>query len=102
MNNQNIQFLKAPYVTEKTSRLTKESNQYVFKVSLDSTKLKIKKAVEDSYSVSVKDVQVIKMKGKTRRDRKSNKLRKKSDWKKAYVSLAEGQSIDMDIGGIDG
>ena len=42
------------------------------------------------------------MKGKTRRDRKSNKLRKKSDWKKAYVSLAEGQSIDMDIGGIDG
>jgi|TARA_B110000263_G_scaffold147885_1_gene128274 large subunit ribosomal protein L23 len=102
MNNQNIQFLKAPYVTEKTSRLTEESNQYVFKVSLDSTKLKIKKAVEDSYSVSVKDVQVIKMKGKTRRDRKSNKLRKKSDWKKAYVSLAEGQSIDMDIGGIDG
>jgi len=102
MNNQSIQFLKAPYVTEKTSRLTEESNQYVFKVSLDSTKLKIKKAVEDSYSVSVKDVQVIKMKGKTRRDRKSNKLRKKSDWKKAYVSLAEGQSIDMDIGGIDG
>ena len=102
MNNQNIQFLKAPYVTEKTSRLTEESNQYVFKVSLDSTKLKIKKAVEDSYSVSVKDVQVIKMKGKTRRDRKSNKLRKKSDWKKAYVSLAEGQSIDMDIGVIDG
>ena len=102
MNNLNIQFLKAPYVTEKTSRLTEESNQYVFKVSLDSTKLKIKKAVEDSYSVSVKDVQVIKMKGKTRRDRKSNKLRKKSDWKKAYVSLAEGQSIDMDIGGIDG
>ena len=49
MNNQNIQFLKAPYVTEKTSRLTEESNQYVFKVSLDSTKLKIKKAVEGSY-----------------------------------------------------
>ncbi|MDG2061246.1 MAG: 50S ribosomal protein L23 [SAR86 cluster bacterium] len=99
MSKSNIQFLKTPYVTEKTSRLTSEHNQYVFKVTLPATKLSIKKALEEYYSVNVEKIQVVKMKGKTRKDRKSNRLRKKPDWKKAYVKLKEGQSIDIAVGG---
>ena len=98
MNIKNLQFLKTPHLTEKTSMLTEKYNQYVFKVSLESNKLGIKKAVEDYFSVKVNEVRVLKMKGKTRRDRKSNQIRKKSDWKKAYVTLAEGESIDIEVG----
>ena len=97
MSIKDLQCLQAPHVTEKTSRLTAKSNQYAFKVSLEATKLSIKKSIEEYFSVVVEDIQVIKVKGKTRRDRKSNKLRKKSNWKKAYVTLAEGNSIDMEI-----
>ena len=55
--------------------------------------------MEEYYSVNVEKIQVVKMKGKTRKDRKSNRLRKKPDWKKAYVKLKEGQSIDIAVGG---
>ena len=69
------------------------SNQYAFKVSKEATKHQIKRAVEKLFSVSVTDVTVVINKGKVKRSRYG--LRKKSDWKKAYISLAEGQSIDM-------
>ena len=85
--------IKSPYLTEKVSTLMGESNQYAFKVDINATKLQIKKAIEGYFSVDVEDVNVIKVKGKTKRSR--YRIRKKSDWKKAYVKLAQGQSIEV-------
>ena len=100
MKTELYKVIKSPYLTEKVSSLMGEANQYAFKVDINATKLQVKKAVEGYFSVNVENVNIIKVKGKTKRSR--YRIRKKSDWKKAYVSLAEGQSIDMDIGGIDG
>lgn len=85
--------IKSPYLTEKVSALMGESNQYAFKVDINATKLQIKKAVESYFSVNVEDVNVIKIKGKTKRSR--YRIKKRSDWKKAYVRLAEGQTIEV-------
>lgn len=85
--------IKSPYLTEKVSSLIGESNQYAFKVDLNATKLQIKKAVEGYFSVNVENVNVVKVKGKNKRSR--YRIKKRSDWKKAYVRLAEGQSIEV-------
>ena len=71
------------------------NNQYAFKVDINATKLQIKRAVEGYFSVNVESVNVIKVKGKTKRSK--FRIRQKSDWKKAYVKLAEGQSIEVGI-----
>jgi large subunit ribosomal protein L23 len=57
--------------------------------------LEIKKAIESFFSVKVEDVNVVKVKGKVKRSR--YRLKKRSDWKKAYVRLADGDSIDVGI-----
>ncbi len=85
--------IKSPYLTEKVSSLMGESNQYAFKVDLNATKLQIKKAVEGYFSVKVENVNVVKVKGKNKRSR--YRIKQRSDWKKAYVRLAEGQSIEV-------
>ena len=85
--------IKNTHFTEKVSLLMNKSNQYAFKVDKDATKRQIKRAVEKFFSVNVREVNILINKGKTKRSRYG--FRKKSDWKKAYVSLAEGQSIDM-------
>ena len=85
--------IKNTHFTEKVSLLMNKSNQYAFKVDKDATKHQIKRAVEKFFSVNVREVNILVNKGKTKRSRYG--FRKKSDWKKAYVSLAEGQSIDM-------
>ena len=87
------QTIRSPHLTENVSELMQKSNQYAFKVDINSTKREIKKAVESYFSVEVKEVTVLKVKGKNKRSR--FRIKKKSDWKKAYVSLAEGQTIDM-------
>lgn len=69
------------------------NNQYAFKVDLNATKLQIKKAVEGYFSVDVEAVNVIRVKGKTKRSR--FRVSQRSNWKKAYVKLAEGQSIEV-------
>ena len=92
MKTELYSIIKSPYLTEKVS-LMAESNQYAFKVDIDATKLQVKKAIEGYFSVDVEDVNIIKVKGKTKRSR--YRIRKKSDWKKAYVKLAEGQSIEV-------
>jgi len=89
------QTIKSSHLTEKVSELKQESNQYAFKVDINSTKRDIKKAVEANFSVEVKNVTVLRVKGKTKRSR--YRVKKKPDWKKAYVSLAEGQSIDVGV-----
>tara|TARA_B100000927_G_scaffold97038_1_gene78277 strand:- start:551 stop:841 length:291 start_codon:yes stop_codon:yes gene_type:complete len=93
MKTELYSIIKSPYLTEKVSTLMGESNQYAFKVDINATKLQIKKAIEGYFSVDVEDVNVIKVKGKTKRSR--YRIRKKSDWKKAYVKLAQGQSIEV-------
>ena len=70
-----------------------ETNQYAFKVDVNATKLQIKKAVEGYFSVDVENVNVVKVKGKSKRSR--YRIKKRPDWKKAYVRLAEGQSIEV-------
>ena len=93
MKTELYSIIKSPYLTEKVSTLMGDSNQYAFKVDINATKLQIKKAIEGYFSVDVEDVNVIKVKGKTKRSR--YRIRKKSDWKKAYVKLAQGQSIEV-------
>ena len=93
MKTELFKIIKAPYLTEKVSSIMGESNQYAFKVDINATKLQVKKAVEGYFSVDVEDVNIIKVKGKTKRSR--YRIRKKSDWKKAYVKLAQGQSIEV-------
>tara|TARA_Y100001970_G_scaffold252832_1_gene326961 strand:- start:811 stop:1101 length:291 start_codon:yes stop_codon:yes gene_type:complete len=85
--------IKSPYLTEKVSSLMGETNQYAFKVDVNATKLQIKKAVEGYFSVEVDNVNVVKVKGKNKRSR--YRIKKRPDWKKAYVRLAEGQSIEV-------
>jgi large subunit ribosomal protein L23 len=87
--------IQAPLISEKSSIAAAESNQYVFKVTCDATKLEIKKAVEKLFNVKVERVQVLNVKGKVKRNRYG--LAKKPSWKKAYVRLAEGHDIDLAV-----
>ena len=86
--------LIAPHVTEKTSLAMQNHNQYTFRVRRDATKTDIRKAVELMFDVKVAGVQVVNEPGKTRRF--GRHAGRTQDWKKAYVSLAEGQSIDYE------
>lgn len=83
----------APVVSEKTARVAELANQVVFKVVKDADKGEIRAAVEKMFDVKVEQVRVLNVKGKTKRTRFG--LGRRSDWKKAYVSLAEGQEIDF-------
>lgn len=82
----------APHITEKATLLS-ENNAVVFKVANDATKPEIKAAVEALFGVSVKGVNTIVQKGKVKRWK--GKPYQRSDFKKAIVTLAEGQSIDV-------
>ena len=85
----------APHLTEK-STLASEQNAVVFKVAGDATKPQIKDAVEAIYDKKVVAVNTIVVKGKTKRWK--GKAYKRSDMKKAIVTLAEGDSIDVTSG----
>jgi len=89
-----ISVLVAPHVTEKTALAMQNANQYVFRVRRDASKPDIKAAVELMFSVKVSDVQVVNEPGKTRRFGKTPG--RTQDWKKAYVRLAPGQTIDYE------
>jgi large subunit ribosomal protein L23 len=86
--------LLAPHVTEKTSLATQNHNQYVFRVRRNATKTDIKRAVELMFEVKVEGVQVANEPGKQRR--MGRIAGRTQDWKKAYVSLAQGQTIDYE------
>jgi large subunit ribosomal protein L23 len=85
----------APHITEKATLLS-EHNAVVFKVAGEATKPQIKEAVEALFEVKVTGVNTIVAKGKTKRWK--GKPYKRSDTKKAIVTLAEGQSIDITSG----
>jgi large subunit ribosomal protein L23 len=92
MNERLLNVIRAPRISEKTARLA-ESNQYVFVVASTATKADVKAAIEQLFSVTVEAVNVVNAKGKTKTFRFRSGRR--SDQRKAYVRLAEGQSIDV-------
>src|SRR3970040_620581 len=83
--------IRAPLVSEKTARLQEISNQYVFEVATTATKADIKIAVEKLFDVKVESVNVLNVKGKAKAFK--NRIGRRPDWRKAYVKLAEGQSV---------
>lgn len=85
--------LTAPIISEKSANAADLGNQYVFKVQNSATKLQIKQAVELMFSVKVDSVRVLNVKGKVKRFGRN--LGKRSDWKKAYVKLETGHSIEL-------
>ncbi len=85
----------APVITEKSTLLS-EQNKLVFRVPLSATKPQIKQAVENLFKVDVTGVNTIVMKGKTKRFR--GRMGRRSDWKKAVVTLKDGQSVDISTG----
>ena len=87
--------VRSPVITEKATILS-ERSQVVFRVAIDASKPEIKAAVEGLFGVKVMAVNTLVQKGKTKRFRGRPGVR--SDVKKAYVQLAEGQSIDMSTG----
>lgn len=96
MNNERLfKVLLGPHITEKASMVSGAATQVVFKVATDANKLEIKKAVEKLFEVEVDAVRVVNQNGKTRRTRTGIGVR--SNWKKAYVRLAEGQDIDFSV-----
>jgi large subunit ribosomal protein L23 len=93
MNQERIyKVLLGPVISEK-SAAAGEANQVVFKVLADANKFEIKAAVESLFSKKVEGVRVLNVKGKTKRTRYGVGVR--SDWKKAYVRLEQGQEIDF-------
>ena len=88
-----LQVLLAPHISEKSSLVADTSGQHVFKVLADAKKSEIKQAVEELFEVKVAQVRVMNVKGKTKRF--GQRMGKRSDWRKAYVTLAEGQDIDF-------
>lgn len=97
MNNERMmKILLAPHITEKAAIDSEQSNQYVFKVATDATKPEIKQAVENLFAVSVDSVRVVNVKGKTKRA--GFRIGRRKDWKKAYVRVKSGQTIEF-VGG---
>lgn len=90
------QVVYGPHVTEKTVSGS-ESNVHVFKVATDSTKSEIKSAIEVLFEVKVSTVRSVNVKGKTKNFGKRQGSRK--DWKKAYVKLAEGYTLNVEAEG---
>ena len=88
--------IRGPHLSEK-SHMAAEKNQVVLKVRTDATKKEVKQAVELLFEVKVDAVQVVNVKGKTKRFQQAKGRRK--DWKKAYVKLAEGSSVEEFFGG---
>ena len=95
MDARHYDVILAPHITEKSTLLS-EHNGVVFKVANDATKPQIKEAVEALWGVKVTGVNTIVQKGKTKRWK--GRPYKRSDSKKAIVTLAEGQSIDVTEG----
>ena len=86
-----------PIVTEKATKLTEQLNRYTFRVSLNANKYQIKSLVEQLYGVKVVNVNTLVVRGKNKsRWTKSGLLRgKTSAYKKAYITVGEGETIDF-------
>jgi large subunit ribosomal protein L23 len=85
--------IRYPRVTEKGTRLKEKSNVLTFEVRTDANKLQVRKAIEGIFKVKVADVTTVNIAGK--RKRMGMRQGRRSDWKKAYVTLKPGEKIDI-------
>ncbi|HET6725508.1 MAG TPA: 50S ribosomal protein L23 [Gammaproteobacteria bacterium] len=85
--------LIAPHVSEKATLVGDAHNQHAFKVRRDASKLDISKAVELMFDVKVQSVSTVNVRGKNKRF--SGRMGRQGDWKKAYVTLAPGNEINL-------
>jgi large subunit ribosomal protein L23 len=92
-NSQTLNAILAPQITEKATFIADKYNQVAFKVKKNATKDQVKQAIELMFKVEVTAVNLLNMKGKTKR--RGNNYGKRADWKKAYVSLKPGQEINF-------
>ena len=94
MNSERLtKVILGPVVAEKAARVAEKHNQVVLKVLSDANKSEIKQAVEMLFEAKVESVTTANVKGKTKRTGQT--MGKRSDWKKAYVTLAEGSDINF-------
>ena len=94
MNQERMyQVLVSPHISEKSTLLADSANQHVFRVAPDATKSEVKQAVEQIFKVKVDKVSILNVKGKTKRS--AGRLGKRSDLRKAYVSLQGTDDIDF-------
>ncbi len=88
-----LKVILAPHISEKSTSSAENDNTMVFKVAGTATKAEVKAAVEKLFEVEVTGVRTLNVKGKTKRH--GQRIGRRSDWKKAYVTLAEGADIDF-------
>ena len=93
-NERQYEVIRSPLVSEKATYVS-QFNYYVFKVSNDSNKFEIKDAIQNLFKVEVKSVNTLIQKGKTKRFK--GKIGRRVSVKKAFVKLAEGQTIDTSL-----
>jgi large subunit ribosomal protein L23 len=85
--------VRLPRITEKGTRLKEQSNVLTFEVRTDANKVQVRKAIEGIFKVKVVDVTTVSIPGK--RKRMGTREGRRSDWKKAYVTLKPGEKIDI-------
>ena len=93
MRKSEYTIVRAPLLSEKGSDLSEKHNQYFFRVALDANKIEIKQAIETLYKVTVLNVNTMRVNGKRKVLRR--KVGHRPDWKKAVVTLKQGQSIEF-------
>ncbi len=94
MNQERLyQILLEPHVSEKSTVLADESNQHVFRIAAGATRSEVKQAVEELFKVKVEKVRILNVKGKTKRF--GGRPGRRSDIRKAYVTLGAGNDIDF-------
>ncbi|MFK5927605.1 MAG: 50S ribosomal protein L23 [Desulfuromusa sp.] len=87
------EIIRKPLISEKANLLKDNSGIVTFEVGRDANKIEIKQAVEKAFDVKVKAVNTIQLRGKTKRV--GANMGQRNNWKKAYVTLEEGQNIDF-------
>jgi large subunit ribosomal protein L23 len=85
--------IQAPLISEKGTQLTESANQVLFKVRPDANKIEVKQAIEALFKVKVVQVRMARYLGKVRRIGRN--MGRRPDWKKAYVTLKDGDKIDF-------
>lgn len=85
--------IRRAMITEKGSRMREKQNRYIFQVSTDANKIEIKDAIQTIFKVAVLDVHTIHVRGKMKRLGRT--AGRRSSWKKAIVTLKEGQTIEL-------
>lgn len=95
-----LQVILAPVVSEKSTFVAEKNQQVVFRVAANATKPEIKAAVEMLFNVKVESVCTVNVKGKVKRF--SRMIGRRKDWKKAYVSLKNGQEINLTAAAVVG